>query len=111
MAMTNAQIVLSNALELLDKGILKPSGRMFTQVMPDGSQVEIPEPEVIHTYSGWKHRGYQVRKGQKAVARFPIWKHGERVDEETGELTDERCFQKVAAWFTIDQVERIHGRR
>ena len=106
MAMTNAQIVMNNALELLDRGILKPSGRMFVQVMPDGSQMEIPEPEVIHTYSGWKHRGFQVRKGQRAVARFPIWHHSGKVDEETG-IESGACYQKMASWFTAEQVERV----
>ena len=111
MAMTNSRIVMNQALELMNQGILKPSGRMFIQELPDGTQVEMPEPEVIHTYSGWKKRGYQVRRGQKAVARFPIWKHGEQVDQETGEVKDSHCFQKLAAWFTMDQVERVRGRR
>ncbi len=32
--------------------------------LPDGSLIEVPEPETIHTYNGWKALGYQVRKGE-----------------------------------------------
>ena len=106
MAMTNGEIILRESLELLKKGILKPTGRMMVVELPDGSTQQIPEVEPIHTYNGWKELGYQVRKGQKAKAAFTIWKYSGKKDEETGEQGDGHCFLKKSFWFTMDQVEK-----
>lgn len=111
MALTNSQIILQNALQLMEQGILKGSGEMAVQELPDGTKIEIELPEVIHTYNGWKERGYQVRRGQKAKATFTIWRYiGKKVqDEESGELeeVDGKCIPKKSSWFTFDQVEKI----
>lgn len=111
MALTNGQIIMQASLELMKQGILKGSGEMAMQELPDGTKIEIELPETIHTYNGWKERGYQVKKGQKAKASFTIWRYiGKQVqDEESGELetVDGRCIPKKASWFTIDQCERI----
>lgn len=107
MATTNTEIILRNSLELMKAGVLKPSGRMFIRELEDGTKIEIPEPEAIHTYNGWKDRGYQVRKGEHAKASFPIWKYAGTKDEETGEEKDGRCFLKKSFWFTADQVEKV----
>ena len=111
MAITNAQIIFQNSLQLMEQGILKPTGRVFIQEMPDGSKVELPEPEPIHTYQTWKSLGYQVKRGQKAVAQFVIWRYvGKQVqNEESGELetVDGRCIHKMASFFKFDQVEKI----
>ena len=106
MAITNGEIILRESLELMKQGILKATGRVFIQEMPDGSKIELPEPEPIHTYNGWKDLGYQVKKGEHAKAQFVIWKYHGKKDEETGEETGGRCFQKKASWFTFDQVEK-----
>ena len=74
MATTNSEIILRESLNLVNAGVLKTTGRVFIQELPDGSKVEIPEPEQIHTYNGWRDLGYQVKKGEKANASFPIWK-------------------------------------
>jgi hypothetical protein len=107
MAITNAEIIFRASQELLKQGILKPTGRMFVQELPDGNRIEVPEAEPIHTYNGWKDLGYQVKKGEHAKAQFTIWKYKGKKDEETGEETNGRCFQKKASWFTFDQVEKI----
>ena len=107
MAITNAQIILQASLALLAEGVLKPTGRVFVQEMPDGTKAEMPEPEPIHTYNGWKKLGYQVKKGQHAKATFPIWQWKGQKDEETGEEAGGKCYQRKAFWFTFDQVERI----
>ena len=104
--MTNETIIFNAACDLLKQGIIKSTGRLLMRKMPDGSLLEVPEPEAIHTYSGWKARGYQVRKGEHAIASFPIWKHSGN-HEETGEETDGRCFTKLSHFFTIAQVDRI----
>lgn len=107
MAMTNGEIILRESLELMKQGILKPTGRVFVQEMPDGSKVELPEPEPIHTYNGWKELGYQVKKGEHAKASFYIWKYSGKKDEETGEVEIGHCFHKKAFWFTFEQVEKV----
>ena len=107
MAITNAQIILQASLALMAEGVLKPTGRVFIQEMPDGSKVELPEPEPIHTYNGWKELGYQVKKGEHAKAQFPIWKYKGQKNEETGEEVGGTCYQRKAFWFTFDQVEKI----
>ena len=107
MAMTNVQIILQTSIELMKQGILKPTGRVFEQQMEDGSTIQIPEPEPIHTYNGWKELGYQVRKGEHAKAVFPIWKYAGKKDEETGEEENGHCFMKKSHWFTFDQVEAV----
>lgn len=106
MAMTNGEIILRESLELMKQGVLKPTGRVFIQELEDGTKIEIQEPEPIHTYNGWKELGYQVKKGEHAVASFPIWKYTTKKDEETGEETQGRCWQRKAFWFTFDQVEK-----
>ena len=106
MAITNGEIILRESLELLKKGILKPTGRVFVQELPDGSKIELPEPEPIHTYNGWKELGYQVKKGEHAKAQFPIWKYKGQKNEETGEDENGKCYQRKAFWFTFDQVEK-----
>ena len=111
MAVTNVEIILRQSIELMQKGILKPTGRVFTQELPDGTTVELPEPEPIHTYNGWKELGYQVKKGEHAKASFPIWKCSVQKNPETGEEVAGKCYQRNAFWFTFDQVEKIAGLR
>ena len=108
MAITNQEIIFRNSMELLAKGILKPTGRMLKQEKPDGTIIELPEPEPIHTYNGWKERGYQVKKGEHAKASFTIWKYKGKKDEETDTMEYHAgCFLKKSSWFTFDQVEAI----
>lgn len=107
MAITNAEIIFRESQNLLKNGILKPTGRMFIQELSDGTKIEVPEAEPIHTYSGWKELGYQVKKGEHAKAQFTIWKFYGKKNEETGEETEGRCHPKKAFWFTFDQVEKV----
>lgn len=106
--MTNAQIIMNASLELLKQGVLKTTGRTFIVQLPDGTEQELQEPEVIHTYNGWKELGYQVKKGQKAKAQFMIWKYTGKKNEENAEADEDgHCFMKKASWFTFDQVEKL----
>ena len=105
--MTNAEIIFQASVELVKRGIIKTTGRVLTQELPDGTRIEIPEPEQIHTFNGWKERGFRVKRGEHAKASFPIWKYTGKVDEETGEIKEGHCFQKKSFWFTLEQVEAI----
>lgn len=66
----------------------------------------ISESEEIHTFQKWKSLGYTVRKGEKAVASFTIWKHTTKTDKESGEESA-AMFMKKAHFFSTSQVEKI----
>lgn len=104
--MTNAQIIFNESQRLAAEGIIKYTGRVFKTQGMDGAEITVKETEAIHTYNAWKEMGFQVQKGQKAVAQFVIWKYKGKVDEETGE-EDGKMFMKKASFFTIDQVAAI----
>ena len=105
--MTNEQIILENRLLLLEMGELKPTGRTI-----NFNGVEKQEPEEIHTFQAWKQLGFIVRKGEHAIAKFPIWKYkpGKKKDAEGDEDAAQKkgyCFMKMAFFFTADQVDAI----
>lgn len=89
--MTNAEIILGNMAILIADGV-------------------ISENNVIHTYAHWNSLGFQVKRGEHAVAKFPIWKYTKgRKKDMTEEEAQARgyCFMKTAAFFTDQQVEPI----
>lgn len=115
--MTNAMIVLMNQVSLMEEGKLGTTGRKLIIEDAAGKR-EIDEPEAIHTYQTWKSLGYQVKKGQKAIAQFQIWKYRAKISEmemvnvETGnkemvQFDDSKMFMKLASWFSASQVEKI----
>lgn len=94
--MTNAEIILENSMLLVADGVLT--------VDEEGL------PEAIHTYSHWKTLGRQVKRGEKAVAKFPIWKYTSKKTEEVSEEEAQKkgyCFQKQSAWFKYSQTEEV----
>ena len=98
--MTNAEIIGRTSLQLAKQGVLK-------MIEIDG--VLMPEP--IHTFNGWKERGYSVKKGEKSKIKFPIWKHTSKTVEKDGkEEETNSMFTKVSAFFTFDQVEPIKAK-
>ena len=113
--MTNKEIITTEQERLVAEGVLKYTGRVLELEMEDGEIVQIKEIQPIHTYNAWKSLGYQVKKGEKCVAKFPIWKYStkKRKNEDTGENEEVvdalhgHCFMKVSAFFTNEQVEKI----
>ena len=112
--MTNAMIIFWKSYELMNNGVIGSTGRKLVVGMPDGTTREIMEPEPIHTFACWKGLGYSVKKGEHAVAKFPIWKGSEMVlKDEDGNDTDEKSvkmFRKEAFFFTAAQVEKTELR-
>lgn len=104
--MTNEQIVFQESQRLAAEGLIKYTGRVFTMERDDGETVEIKETESIHTYQIWKQLGFQVQRGQKAVAQIVIWKHTEK-QKEDDQLPESRMFMKKASFFSQSQVEAI----
>ena len=113
MAVTNAEIITMEQLRLLEEGVLKYTGRKLKGVnMLTGEECEIDEIQPLHTYAKWKSLGYQVKKGEKAIAKFSIWKYTNRKpkDADEGEVQPQGrgyCFMKMSSFFTDTQVEKI----
>ena len=64
--------------------------------------------EDCHTYQGWKWRGKQVSKGQKALFTTSIWKpvKGKKSEEvEDGAEDKGKMILVKAAFFGASQVE------
>ena len=99
--MTNEQIIMNMRIKLMRSRVIGTTGKKMELVDNDGVVTEIDEPAEIHTYVGWKRRGFQVPKGTKAKVFIPIWNYS--TDEE-GNTT---MFQRNAPFFLPSQVEEI----
>ena len=111
--MTNAQIIFTESQKLMEAGVIGSTGRTIKAVVidKDGNEQEkeFHEPEPIHTYAGWKERGYQVQKGEKAIAQFVIWKQVTKKAKDESEQDEKKMFMKKASWFKFSQVQKIEG--
>lgn len=109
--MSNETIILNARFELMEEGILKGTGNIITVENEIGEEIEMEEPEVIHTYAGWKSLNRQVKKGEKSIATIPIWKHTvkkvKKEDNADEEKEQERMFMTNAFFFTEAQTEPI----
>ena len=108
--MTNQHIILLQQIELQKEGILKFTGRKIKILNLAGEQVEIDEIQPIHTYQGWKALGYQVKKGEKAIAKFPVWTYSAKKveeDENKEKIVAGKMYMKTSAFFTDEQVEKV----
>lgn len=109
MAMTNEMIILMESVKLMEEGKLKGTGK-FVEVETQDGKKQLEIPEAIHTYAKWKELGYQVRRGEKSEIKIQVWKYRGKTqtDEESGETIETgKCFMKVAAFFTMAQVDAI----
>ena len=106
--MTNEMIILSQQIELQKQGVLRFTGNKIRALdLNTGESVEIDEIQPIHTFAAWKEKGFKVKKGEHAIAKFPIWKH---TVKETEDGKEEKMFMKTAAFFSDDQVEKMERR-
>lgn len=113
--MTNEMIIFMESQKLAEAGVISYTGREYKAQDMDGNEIIVKETEPIHTFAAWKQKGYSVRKGQKAIAQFTIWKHtGPRTEEvrtqdgESVEVADRgRMFMKQAIFFKFSQVDPI----
>lgn len=97
--MTNAQIIMKNRETLAEMEVLK---------IVDGM------PEEILSCKEWNRRGFTVKKGEHAIAKFPIWypnkkKYVPKQEDQEQEQQEQLkgFYMKVTAFFTADQVEVI----
>lgn len=116
--MTNAMIIFMERVRLMDEGVIAGTGHKTVIEEADGTKKEYELPEEIHTYQKWKSLGYQVKRGSKAVAQFPIWKFiggmknnkEEEVREDVDVDKNENkgyCHMKLASFFSSQQVEKM----
>ena len=107
--MTNEMIIFNERLKLFESGKIGGTGRMIEIQMDDGTVKAVEEPEEIHSYSRWRECGYNVRKGEKAIAGIEIWKYAEKKKEKDADEDEggERIFKKKAVFFKFSQVEPI----
>jgi len=83
--MTNAEIIATEMFCLIKEG-------------------KITVDEELHTFKKWQSLGYSIKKGEKAIAKFPIWKHTVKATEEGDE--EAHMFMKMSCFFSTSQVER-----
>lgn len=111
--MNNATIILLESVKLLEEGKLEGTGEVVVIEDAEGNKKEYPVPEEIHTFQHWKSLGFSVKKGEKAIAQFPIWKYTKKKkpDDMTEEEAAENgyCFLKNSSFFKASQVEKIEG--
>lgn len=88
MATTNAVLIAMQEAELIRAGLMNAD-------------------EEIHTFQRWKALGYSVKKGEHAIAKFPVWKMGTKKDADGEEETTGRMFMKTSAFFKTSQVEPL----
>ena len=108
--MTNAMIILMESVKLMEEGKLNGTGKFIEVEDGNGGRKKLEIPEAIHTYAKWKELGYQVRRGEKSEIKIQVWKYRGKTqtDEESGETIETgKCFLKVAAFFTMAQVDAI----
>lgn len=104
--MTNEQIIWAHRTALAENGTIGYTGRMLTYInTATGEETKVAEPEPLHTFQAWKEMGYAVKKGEHAVAAFPIWKH--TVKQKDGADPEVKMFLKLSHFFRMSQVERM----
>ncbi len=61
--------------------------------------------EECHTFQAWKAKGYNVKKGEKAIFSTSIWKRVTKVDKDTNE-ENSHFILKHSHFFSQSQVEK-----
>lgn len=72
--MKNDEIILNERLRLMDEGIIKSTGNLIKIQLPNGSWIQVPEPEMIHTRKKWLTLNRIVKDDEKPVTVIMIWK-------------------------------------
>ena len=108
--MTNEQIIFNESIELMKNGKIGTTGKQLEVEDENGNKMMINEPEDIHTFQAWKKLGYCVKKGEKAVSQFNIWKCVSKETENIDGMTEEqkRMFMKKASFFSTSQVQAMN---
>lgn len=103
--MNNIQIIAS---EVIDREIMPEDA--VNELLSSGCALP------FFTYQEWQNRGYQVRKGEKALFKTKLWRvrksKEEKEEEERGEIHLVKDYIMVtAAIFGREQVDRIERKK
>lgn len=114
--MTNAEIIFQNRVFLMEQEVIKGVPGTSMMIKDEQGEREVMIPEEIFTFDEWKRRGFFVRKGEHAVAKFQIWmpKKNKKAKAEAEAEEDQEqkaevpkgFYKKMAFFFTADQVEK-----
>ena len=109
--MTNEQIIFNERVRLMNENKIGSTGRSIVVETIHGKKIQMFEPEEIHTFQAWKAIVYSVKKGEKAVAKFTIWKCTEKEVEGEEDEKETKMFMKMSAFFSASQVEKTKQRK
>lgn len=59
------------------------------------------------TYQEWKYKGYQVKKGSKAVIKTKLWKKVKNKKKDEDNKEESKFIMVSASLFDSSQVEKI----
>lgn len=59
------------------------------------------------TYQEWKYKGYQVKKGSKAVIKTKLWKRVKNRKKDDENEEESKFIMVTASLFDSSQVEKI----
>lgn len=103
--MTNEAIIFGARLKLMKDGKIGSTGRTIVVEDGEGNKTQMLETKDIHTYTAWQKLGFQVKRGQKAIDKFQIWKHIVKKAEKEDEEDTENMFMVTSSFFSQSQVE------
>lgn len=72
-----------------------------------GAMVMYGVTEAVDTYAGWKRKGYQVKRGEKAKFNTKIWKPCGKRKAEDNEEDTKKLILVNASFFVKSQVEEV----
>lgn len=99
--MTNEMIIFNARLALMEDGKIGGTGRMMEIEDEDGEKRKIEEPEEIHTFLIWKELGFSVKKGEKAIAKFDIWKYTQKKKAKRKKMRKKNMLLKSLLSFSV----------
>lgn len=64
---------------------------------------DMEEGERLGTFAYWKKAGRIIIRGEKSIARFPVWTKGKGYEDENGEYHAGRFYMKQTSFFKTSQ--------
>lgn len=107
--MTNNELVVAAVIE---------HGLMTAEQVEAMAEGGLTPP--FHTYNAWKDMGYQVRKGETALFKTPLWKYKARPTKkeqaalDSGELEPGSVrlgfYMAMSGIFSAEQVDKVEDK-
>lgn len=74
---------------------------------------DMEEGERLGTFAFWKKAGRVIKRGEKSIARFPVWTKGKSYEDENGEYhaggfyMKQTCFFKTSQTITREEAKNL----